>query len=101
MIAVDTNVLVRFLTADDPGQFARARAFLAAGVPAVVGSLWDTQDKAASDVLIAFHRRLSQGEDPMSALRGAQLDMLRRPNPGTSRPGLWAGFELIGGVSPR
>ncbi|HYN23116.1 MAG TPA: CHAT domain-containing protein, partial [Thermoanaerobaculia bacterium] len=83
------------------GAGSLARAFLAAGVPAVVGSLWDTQDKAASDVLIAFHRRLSQGEDSMSALRGAQLDVLRRPNPGTPRPDLWAGFELIGGVSPR
>ena len=83
------------------GVGSLARAFLAAGVPAVVGSLWDTQDQAAPDVLIAFHRRLSLGEDPLSALRGAQLDMLRRPNPGTLRPGLWAGFELIGGVSPR
>lgn len=83
------------------GVGSLARAFLAAGVPAVVGSLWDTQDKAASDVLIAFHRRLSQGEDPLSALRGAQLAMLRRPNPGMPGPGLWAGFELIGGVSPR
>jgi CHAT domain-containing protein len=83
------------------GVGSLARAFLAAGVPAVVGSLWDTQDKAASDVLIAFHRRLKQGEDPLSALRGAQLDVLRRPNPETPRPDLWAGFELIGGVSPR
>ena len=28
MIALDTNVLVRLLTADDPRQFARARAFI-------------------------------------------------------------------------
>ncbi|HEY1751380.1 MAG TPA: type II toxin-antitoxin system VapC family toxin [Caulobacteraceae bacterium] len=30
MLAVDTNVVVRFITADDPDQYARARAFIAA-----------------------------------------------------------------------
>lgn len=83
------------------GVGSLARAFLAAGVPAVVGSLWDTRDKSAPDVLIAFHHRLSRGENPMSALRGAQLELLRRPNSGASLPYHWAGFELIGGVSPR
>jgi CHAT domain-containing protein len=83
------------------GVGSLARAFLAAGVPAVLGSLWDTKDKASADVLIGFHRRLSQGENALVALRGAQLEMLRRPNPETPRPDLWAGFELIGGVSPR
>lgn len=33
MRAVDTNVLVRLLVADDPKQTARAEAFLAAGPP--------------------------------------------------------------------
>lgn len=31
MRAIDTNVLVRLLTRDDPGQFARAEAIVAAG----------------------------------------------------------------------
>ncbi len=30
MIGLDTNILVRYLTSDDPGQFARAAAFIAA-----------------------------------------------------------------------
>jgi predicted nucleic-acid-binding protein len=30
MIGLDTNVLVRYLTSDDPGQFARAAAFIEA-----------------------------------------------------------------------
>jgi len=79
------------------GVGSLSRAFLAAGVPVVVGSLWDIKDKAARDVLISFHRRLSRGEDALSALRGAQIDVLRRPSSEAPRPDLWAGFELIGG----
>jgi len=81
------------------GVGSLARAFLAAGVPAVVGSIWDTKDKFVPDVLIFFHRRLSRGEDALSALQGAQLEMLRQLSPQTPRPDVWAGFELIGGVA--
>jgi CHAT domain-containing protein len=83
------------------GVGSLSRAFLAAGVPVVVGSLWDIKDKAARDVLISFHRRLSQGEDASSALRGAQLEVLHRPDPEGARLDLWSGFELIGGVIAR
>lgn len=34
MIGLDTNVLVRYLTRDDPAQFERARKHIAAGVAA-------------------------------------------------------------------
>ncbi len=81
------------------GTGSLARAFLAAGVPAVVGSLWNAQDQASTDVLVEFHRRLSHGEDPLSALRAAQLALLQRSGPKAT--GLWAGFEWIGGMSPR
>ena len=39
MRAVDTNVLVRLLVADDPRQTEKAEAFLAAGGPAWISSV--------------------------------------------------------------
>lgn len=36
MIAVDTNVLLRYLLADDPGQFRRARKLITSYRPALV-----------------------------------------------------------------
>ena len=62
MRAVDTNVVVRFLTADDPAQFRRARKVMEAGavfVPKTV--LLETEwvlrrayDLADADILRAF-----------------------------------------------
>lgn len=36
MIAVDTNVLLRYLLADDPGQFNRAKKLIAGHKPALI-----------------------------------------------------------------
>jgi CHAT domain-containing protein/tetratricopeptide (TPR) repeat protein len=49
-------------------------AFLQAGVPAVLGTLWRVGDVATSLLLTDFYRRhVGEGEDPVQALRGAQL----------------------------
>jgi CHAT domain-containing protein len=72
------------------------RPLLAAGVPAVVGSLWEVEDKAASELLSGFHRHYRLGMDAASALRAAQLDLLR----GGDHPVLaWAPFQVIGHAS--
>ena len=36
MIAIDTNVLLRYLLADDPGQFKRAQKLMASHQPALI-----------------------------------------------------------------
>jgi CHAT domain-containing protein len=81
------------------GAFSVARGFLAAGVPAVVATLWEIDDQAAGAFIRALHQRLARGADPLSALRATQLAFLRQPTP--TRPALWAAFELIGGVADR
>jgi CHAT domain-containing protein len=49
-------------------------AFLQAGVPAVLGTLWRVGDVATSLLLRDFYRRhVGGGEDPVQALRNAQL----------------------------
>lgn len=76
------------------GLAGLARGFLAAGVPTVVGALWDVDDRSASAVALDFHRALAAGADPLSALRGAQLASLESDDDRRSSPTAWAVFQV-------
>ena len=79
------------------GLVGLAAAFLAAGPPVVVSSLWQVDDSATRDLMLAFHRTFRQGVDPASALRAAQLKLLQARPAGRFRsPAFWAGFEVFG-----
>lgn len=79
------------------GPLSLARAFLVAGVPDVVASLWPIADAPSAPLMTAFHRRLLSGERPATALRGAQLELLRGKQPILRSPGVWAAFEAFTG----
>jgi CHAT domain-containing protein len=67
------------------------RAFLYAGTPAVVTTLWKVDDRASNELIRAFYQRLDSTE-PVEALRQAQLETLRTfPHPFS-----WAAFGLTG-----
>lgn len=79
------------------GLMSLTRAFMHAGAPSVVVSLWSVDDKSTADLLIAFYRHLRQppnGEkiSYAEALRQAQLDSIRKGN----SPYHWAPFVLLG-----
>lgn len=78
------------------GADSLARAFLAAGVPAVVSASWPIEDRAAAHFFAELHRRLGTGEEPAAALRATQLAMLRAADPALSRPKAWAAYQLTG-----
>ncbi|HEX3127703.1 MAG TPA: CHAT domain-containing protein [Thermoanaerobaculia bacterium] len=85
--------------ASDPegeGASALARAFLAAGVPTVVASLWKVDDQPTSRLFQAFHQSLRTGSDPVSALRDAQIGLLKGRDTEFQSPEAWAAFEVIG-----
>lgn len=69
-----------------------ARAFLIAGVPAVVGTLWDIEDSDAAPLMRAFHERLARGLAPAEALRQTQIDAIRGGHSASN----WAAFMLTG-----
>lgn len=70
-----------------------ARGFLTAGVPLVLGTLWNVDDKGAAGLLEAFHAGIAAGHRPDHALRAAKIDAIAAA-PGSSRA--WAPFELFG-----
>lgn len=76
------------------------RPILAAGVPAVIGSLWDVEDATAKEFLVSFHCRYQSGSDAASAMRHAQLLLLgNNNNTGHASVFKWAGFQVIGHAS--
>lgn len=75
------------------------RPLVAAGVPAVVGSLWDVGDEPTAELLVELHRQYAAGQDAGSALRLAQLHLIAAQNEGLRSPLAWAPFEVIGYAS--
>ena len=68
------------------------RAFIYAGTPSVITTLWQVNDRAAYELMRDFYGHLKAGTDKAESLRQAQLAMLkRRPHPYH-----WAAYELIG-----
>jgi len=75
------------------GASSLARAFFAAGVPAVISSLWAIEDDDTADFFVAFHTHLVNRVSPASALRETQIQWLTGGRPVRS----WAAFQLFGG----
>lgn len=78
------------------GSMSFARAFLAAGSPAVIASLWSIDDKDTLQLSVNLHRNLLNGKDPSSALRAAQLELLYSSNKTFASPTTWGAFMLLG-----
>jgi CHAT domain-containing protein/Tfp pilus assembly protein PilF len=76
------------------GVVGLTRAFLYAGAPSVLVSLWRESDTATSDLMIDFYRSLDPADDRAGSLRRAKLEMIA--NPRRSHPYYWAPFVLVG-----
>jgi CHAT domain-containing protein/tetratricopeptide (TPR) repeat protein len=76
------------------GVLGLSSAFLGAGVPAVVASLWPVSDRITAVLMERFYAELASGADPAQALAAAQRDV--RTNPETAHPFHWAGFIVVG-----
>ncbi|MBL8194846.1 MAG: CHAT domain-containing protein [Blastocatellia bacterium] len=74
-----------------------ARPFLAAGVPTVIASLWNANDRASSELFTKFHQHLIKKGDSVEALQKAQLELINHSDPSFHSPQFWAAFVLLGG----
>jgi CHAT domain-containing protein/Tfp pilus assembly protein PilF len=74
------------------GLMSLTRAFMYAGTPSVVVSLWNVNDESAADLMIRFYRNLQTGMSKGEALRQAQLETIRD----NGFPFFWAPFVLVG-----
>jgi CHAT domain-containing protein len=78
-----------------------ARPFLAAGVPVVVASLWDVNDKPTGDFFSRFYANLRKGWDVAGSLQATQADFIEHGAGADASPRTWAAFEVIGGSVPQ
>lgn len=85
-------------TVQGEGAISLARAFFAAGVPAVVASLWPVDDDVQT-LATTFHRTLTTDGDPARALRAGQQALLRERGHDTPVR-VWGGFIMFGGTAP-
>jgi CHAT domain-containing protein len=73
-----------------------AGAFLAAGAGGAVGSLWEVDDRSTQALMVAFHQAYHASHDGPTALRSAELRLLRSTDPVLRSPAAWAGFQYVG-----
>ncbi len=91
------------------GIVGLTRGFFYAGTPSVVASVWDVADRPTQLLMTAFYRALGGPGDKATALRSAQLSLLRALRRGEVKvrtrlglitlpphPVFWAGFVLQG-----
>ncbi|GAK58358.1 tetratricopeptide repeat domain protein [Candidatus Vecturithrix granuli] len=101
------------------GMVGLTRAFMYAGTPSVLVSLWNVADKSTSVLMIEFYRNLTAGLNKAEALRQAKLTLIDQQGQGGetlrtlvffgvqqdnreipvthAHPFYWAPFVLAGG----
>jgi len=77
------------------GMVGLTRAFMYAGTPSVLVSLWSVSDMSTAALMGEFYKNLIKSKlSKTDALRKAQLSLIS--NPKYSHPFYWAPFVLIG-----
>ncbi|HET8946711.1 MAG TPA: CHAT domain-containing protein, partial [Candidatus Polarisedimenticolia bacterium] len=76
------------------GSLGLGRPFLMAGVPEIVGPLWDVRDREAEEMLTAFHQGLDRGWTPLQSLCAAQRAALMGSDAAARSPVAWGALEL-------
>ncbi|HEY4593680.1 MAG TPA: CHAT domain-containing tetratricopeptide repeat protein, partial [Thermoanaerobaculia bacterium] len=77
------------------GLVGLTRAFLYAGSPSVVVTLWRVADRKTPDLMLRFYAGLDENGDKAEALRQAKLGLIQ--NRGLrAHPYYWAPFILVG-----
>ena len=76
------------------GLLGLNRAFIYAGAPNVVFSLWKVYDKVSASMMTDFYGNILEGKSYSASLRAAKLKLLEKEE--TASPHFWSPFLLIG-----
>jgi CHAT domain-containing protein len=76
------------------GLIGLTRAFMYAGAPSMVASLWQVADRSTADLMVTFYQQLNQDRDKADALRQAKLKVIEAGR--YAHPYYWSPFILVG-----
>jgi CHAT domain-containing protein len=82
------------------GIMSMARAFIYAGCPAIIMTLWPAGDDSGSELMQSFYKYLKKGKMKDEALRLAKLDYLQNADPISQHPYYWTSYVAVGDISP-
>ena len=83
------------------GIVSLSEAFLYAGIPSTISSLWSAPDNATKDIMVSFYTELTKGKSKSMALRNAKLNFItQNKDSRLNHPFYWAGFVLYGNDAP-
>jgi len=83
------------------GVISLGYAFAYAGVPSIVVSHWQVDDKSTYLIMKEFYKSLAQGVSKSSALRKAKLTvLLKNSNSAYANPFYWSAFVAYGSDVP-
>jgi len=78
------------------GIMSLTRAFIYAGVPNIIMTLWTVSDRQSKELMLGFYRQLIAGRSTETALHRAKLEFLEQATPHYQDPQYWAGYILVG-----
>jgi CHAT domain-containing protein len=78
------------------GVASLARAFMYAGCPSIVMTLWTANDKSSAFLMKDFYSNLFKGENKSAALRKAKCAYLKTADPLKAHPHFWLGYIVVG-----
>ncbi|PKP29615.1 MAG: hypothetical protein CVU00_14760 [Bacteroidetes bacterium HGW-Bacteroidetes-17] len=82
------------------GIMSLARGFIYSGVPSIVMTLWEVDDKSGADIMTAFYSHLKDGLSKDVALQKAKLDYLSTASQLRAYPYFWSAYVNIGNSKP-
>jgi len=77
-----------------------ARAFVYAGVPSLVVSLWQVNDQATAEIMQLFYQNMHNGMTQAEALRQAKLSYIKTAQGVAAHPAFWSPFVQLGNSRP-
>jgi CHAT domain-containing protein len=79
------------------GNASLQRAFMYAGIPSTLSSLWGIPDRSTQEIMESFYQSLKEGRTNGEAIREAKIEFLKTADdPHLRSPYFWAGFVLSG-----
>jgi CHAT domain-containing protein len=106
-LSINANLVVLSACETGSGKLARgegvwslARAFLSAGAPSVVTTLWEVDDFTSAALIETFYSNLALGMSKPVALQQAKLTFLSKTDAFSGHPIYWASFISIGNPAP-